>query len=411
MLRSRSHRRRFAQIRNTFPARLAGCCLVLALLSCHGDPASHGNHSAGEHDDPHEEGVVSLTPAKLAEIDLSIGETRRRPLLPQLETTGEVDYEQDRVAHVGPRVPGRVVSVSADLGDRVAAGRELASIDSVELGEARARFLASRSHESVTRIRFERQQALFRDQISSEEELLDAEAAYLEARAAREGAEETLRLYGLGKDRIAALRPGDPGASILAIRAPIPGRVVEKHVTLGELITPDDVLFTLADLDRVWVWIDVFERDLASVHEGDGVEVRVDAYPERTFGGEVSYLSSEVAAETRTVRARIDVENPERLLRPGMFADVRLTDPHADAGRDSLVAPASAVVRSGGRKLVFRPLGDGRFRAVPVEIGRRQGEWAEVLAGLEPGDAVVTEGSFFLKSELAREELGGGHGH
>lgn len=367
------------------------------------EPDEHGEHL--------EEGLVELSPQKLAEIELETAEARLRRLSPQLETTGEVGYEQSRRAHVGPRVPGRVVRVPAELGDEVAKGQELATIDSVELGEAKARYLAARSRESVAKESFERERSLYRDRISSQKEMLDAKSEYLVAQAAREGAEETLRLYGLEEERIATLEPGKRVASLLPIRAPISGRVVEKHVTIGELVTPDDVLFTLADLGHVWIWIDVFERDLASVHEEDEVEVRVDAYPGRTFGGEVTYLSSEVAPATRTVRARIDVENAERLLRPGMFATVRLTDPHAEAGRESLVVPASAVVRSGERSLVFRPLGDGRFRGAPVDVGRHGGEWIEVLAGLEPGDVVITKGSFFLKSELAREELGGGHGH
>ena len=146
------------------------------------------------------------------------------------------------------------------------------------------------------------------------------------------------------------------------------------------------------------------------MQEGDGVEVRVDAYPDRVFAGEVSYLSPDVATETRTVRARIDAANPARLLRPGMFASVRLSDPHTD-GTESLVVPSAAVVRAEGREIAFVPLGNGRFDARPVEVGRREGEWVEILSGLEAGMEVVSEGAFVLKSELARDELGGEHGH
>jgi RND family efflux transporter MFP subunit len=148
------------------------------------------------------------------------------------------------------------------------------------------------------------------------------------------------------------------------------------------------------------------------------VEVAVESFPGRTFSGEVTYLSPEVAAETRTVRARIDVENPERLLRPGMFATVRLVDPHTKDASPALVVPDGAVVRRGGETLVFVPAPDpegehagARFEARPVELGRQEAGWVEVLSGLEAGGEVVTSGTFFLESELAREELGGGHGH
>ena len=396
--------------------------LILILTSVLGacGPASkeEGHPAEDEHaaeergDEPgHVEGLVELTPEKRAAIEIATAAARLRPLSPQLETTGEVGYEQDALAHVSPRIPGRVIRVPASLGDEVTEGRTLAVIDSVELGEAKARYLAARSRESVTQEGYERELALYEDRISSQKEMLDAKADFLEAEAQRVSAQETLRLYGISAEQIRSLQPGEPGASTLSIRAPISGRVVEKHVTVGELVTPAESLFTIADLGHVWIWIDVFERDLAKVHEGDDVEVGVDAFPDRVFAGEVTYISSEVAPETRTVRARIDVENSDRLLRPGMFAKVRLSDPHASGGAESLVVPASAVVRSGEEEIVFRPAGEGRFRAQPVETGRREGEWVEVLSGLEPGDEVVTAGSFFLKSELAREELGGGHGH
>jgi cobalt-zinc-cadmium efflux system membrane fusion protein len=383
--------------------------LILVLGACAAPPEA--DHSAAEDEPAHVEGLVELTPEKRAAIEITTAEASLRRLSPQLETTGEVGYEQDRLAHVSPRISGRVIRVPASLGDEVAEGRTLAVIDSIELGQAKARFLSSRSRESVNRESYERELALYEDRISSQKEMLDAKADFLEAEAERESAQETLRLYGISPEQIRSLRSGEPGASTLPVRAPIAGRVVEKHVTVGELVTPSESLFTIADLGHVWIWIDVFERDLAKVHEGDDVQVRVDAFPDRDFVGEVTYLSSEVALETRAVRARIDVANSDRLLRPGMFATVRLTDPHASEGAESLVVPTSSVVRSGELEIVFLPVAEGRFQAQPVETGRREGEWVEVVSGLAPGDEIVTKGSFLLKSELAREELGGGHGH
>ena len=221
-----------------------------------------------------------------------------------------------------------------------------------------------------------------------------------------------------GRLVVESLQSDDPASSLLPVHAPISGRVVEKHATLGELATPESTLFIIGDLGHVWIWIDVYERDLAGVHLDDGVEVTVESYPGRVFSGEVTYLSPAVAAETRTVRARIDVENPEGLLRPGMFADVRLIDPHTEAAAASLVVPDGAIVRSGGDTFVFVPAPEpggehagARFEARPVTVGRHEGGWVEIRSGVEAGEEVVTEGAFFLESELAREELGGGHAH
>jgi cobalt-zinc-cadmium efflux system membrane fusion protein len=406
--------------------------LCLALAACGAPTANPNTEHTGPAETPgdghgqHEEGVLTLSAQKLAAVDLVVGTAQLRPLNPQLETTGEVDYEQDRLAHVSPRIAGRVARVNARLGERVRAGQALAVIDSIELGGAKVRYLAARSRTELAQENYDREAALFDDGITSQRDLLEHKAELAQARAASQGARETLRLYGLSENQIAGLVAGDSGAALLSVRSPIGGRVVKKHVTIGELVTPEQNLFTVADLSQVWVWIDVFERDMALVHEGDAVEVRVDAYRDRDFHGEVVYIGSEVAPDTRTVRARIDVPNPERLLRPGMFVAVRLTDPHGGptAGHgapqpaipEALVVPAAAVVRLAEETMVFRSLPDApdgasRFRAQAVKTGRREGEWVEVLAGLEAGDAVIIEGTFILKSELAREDLGGGHSH
>jgi len=387
-------------------------CLGVAGISCSSPSRPHDeNESKGEHagETGHENGIVTLSSERIAAAKIQTKPVERRALAPQLETTGEVGYEEERMAHVSPRISGRVVRANAGLGDQVRQGGVLAVIDSVELGQARATYAAAKTREDLARETYEREKSLHEQRVSSQKEMLEAKAAYLEATTHRESALETLRLYGEGGSD--GPRLGDPGASLLHVRAPVGGRVVEKHVVVGELVTPERSMFTIADLARVWVWIDVFERDLASVHLGDGVEVRVDAYPQNVFAGKVTYQSPQVAAGTRTVRARIDVANPDDLLRPGMFARVRLTDPHAANPTPSLVAPAGAIVRQEKAIFVFVQLGEGRFTVRPVETGREASGFVEILSGLESGERVVSEGTFFLKSELAREDLGEGHAH
>lgn len=385
---------------------------------------AHGN--AGEALDEHgaeerEAGVVELSEKELASIALVTVPVECRLLWPQLETTGEVGYEEDRIAHVAPRVPGRVQRVPISLGDEVRRGQLLAVLDSVELGQAKAAFFAARTREELARQNSERERRLYEDRITSEREMLEARAVYEEAVSIRRSSQETLRLYGIPAEELEALEPGDPGSSLLPVHAPIAGRVVEKHATLGELATPESTLFTIGDLGHVWIWIDVYERDLARVHLDDDVQVEVESFPGRAFSGEVTYLSPEVAPETRTVRARIDVDNRERLLRPGMFANVRLVDHHVEAAATAVAIPENALVRHGGKTLAFVPSLEAgrehdehaaaRFEARPVTLGRQEGGWVEVLSGVETGERVVTEGTFFLESELAREELGGGHRH
>ena len=377
----------------------------------HGEGESHEAHEEGEAHEKHEEGIVTLTPEQIAAAEIRTGPVEQKPLSMQLNTTGEVGYEEDRLAHVSPRIPGRVVRVIASLGDRVQRGGTLAVIDSVELGQAKASFLAARTREDLARENHEREEKLFQQRISSAKDMLEAKARHLEAASERRSAEETLRLYGMDESETRLLEPGSPSSSLMSVRAPISGEVVEKHVVIGELVTPDKSMFTVADLQHVWIWIDVYERDLANVHLKDDVEVSVEALPKAVFTGEVTYLAPRVEAQTRTVRARIDVLNPQGLLRPGMFAKVRLTDPHVQSAASSLVVPEGALVSRGEENLVFVLAGEGRFSARPVEVGRREAGLVELKSGLAANDLVVTEGAFFLKSELARAELGGGHSH
>ena len=375
----------------------------------------HEGHTDADGPDEHEEGIVELTPKAASRAEIRTAPVENRILAAQLSTTGQVDFDQTRLAHVSPRISGRVHRVHAILGQKVGSGQSLAEIDSIELGQTKAAFLQAKAREELARKSFDRAQSLLADRIASEQEVLEAEASLREATAALQTAEETLHLYGLSQSQVDALTYEDRKAAIYPLTAPFAGTVVERHVTLGELVTPERNLFTLADLDRVWIWIDVYQRDLGRVHLQDEARARVDAFPGEVFAGKVSYLSAQVDSDTRTVRARLDVENPDGKLRPGMFVEVELTDPHAQEGEvalsPSLVVPDSAVVRDGEEFLVFVAVGERRYERRDVQTGQKSGGFVEILKGLELGQSVVVEGAFLLKSAASKESLGGGHDH
>lgn len=390
------------------PAGVAGC--RPAGSEGGSAPAEHdeaGEHADGsEHDDG--DGTLELTAAAEARIGLTVVPAAVRDLESSRTTTGQVGFDEDRLAHVGSRVAGRLTRVPAQLGARVAAGEPLAVVDSVELGEARAAYLRARARAEVTGQRLERQRSLLAERIVPELEVLDAEAAAREATADREAARASLLLLGVAPQEVDALSWPDAGASTFTIEAPFAGRVVAREATLGELVTPEDDLFTIADLSRVWLWADLYERDLAHVRVGDPVEVRLDAWPGTVVRGELVYLADVLDPETRTLRARIDLPNPEARLRPGMFARVTLLSAGAGVAR-ALAVPRSAVQRDGGATVVFVRTGPGRFERRTVEIGRSGGEWAEVVSGLAAGEEVVDEGAFLLLSQARADELGGHH--
>jgi cobalt-zinc-cadmium efflux system membrane fusion protein len=356
-----------------------------------------------------EEGVVQLSREAQASAGIRTAPAESRPLAAEIETTGEVGRNEDRTAHVGPRVAGRITAVNAVLGQRVGRGQALAVIDSTELGQTQADYLQARAQEDLAKTTFDRESRLAAEKISSQKEVLEARAALLQAQAARRSAEEKLRLFGLTAGQIDALGKGGPGAALLPVAAPFDGVVIEKTATLGEVVAPEQKLFTVADLKRVWIWIDVFEKDLRHVHLEDGADVQVDAFPGESFRGKVSFLSAQVDPGTRTVRARIDVDNPgggDGRLRPGMFARVRLSDPHATEGTPVVVVPEAAVQRRGDGFVVFVQEGEGRFRVRPVKTGRKAGGVIEVLEGLKAGEPVAVQGVFFLASEAAKASFG-----
>jgi len=384
----------------------------------HGDESGHNDgdeHAAEGHggEEGHQEGVVQLSPEAAAQMTIQVAPVEVGHVPFVLRATARVDYDQQHLAHVGSRIPGRVARVYVELGDDVKAGQRLASLDSIEFGTSKADFLVARAEESVAKKALERAEHLFEKEISSERTVLEARSDYERASVRLRSAEETLRLFGLSTREITKVRFGDADASLLPLLAPITGRIVAKHLVVGELVRPEQNVFTVADLSALWIWIDVYERDMARVHRDDDVAVRTEAYPGRTFQGRVGYISDSIDADTRVARTRIDLPNSDGALKAGMFAEVVITDIHTKeaAARNALTVPASAVQRDGARDIAFVKVGKDRFERKVIKVGARTEALVEILEGLSAGDQVVTQGSFLLKSEAAKEEMGGGHSH
>jgi cobalt-zinc-cadmium efflux system membrane fusion protein len=377
----------------------------------HDEPQASEEHAA----ETHQSGIVELTAEAIAHANIRTAIAGERLMAPELQTTGQVDFDQTKRLHVSPRIAGRLLRVQAILGQKIRAGQKLAELDSIELGRAKAEYLEHRAMQELAQASLERVQKLFEHGINAEQVVQEAVAARQAATAALRSSEEILHLYGLDQKQVDALQYDDPSASVYPLLAPMSGTIVELHATMGELAKPEDNLFTLADLSRVWIWIDISQADLAKVHLEDRAQARVDAFPNDVFEGKVSFLSALVDAETRTVRARLEMANPEGKLRPGMFVEVDLVDPHSAEGQGSLVSslvvPEEAVVRDGDTFAVFIAKGEGHFERREIVPGRKSEGFVEILDGLEVGSAVVVEGAFLLKSALAKESLGGGHSH
>jgi cobalt-zinc-cadmium efflux system membrane fusion protein len=322
-----------------------------------------------------------------------------------INTTGKVEANADRIAHVSPRIPGKIVAVRASLGDSVSAGQTLATLDSVELGEALNRYRQSKTRLALAQSNMDRIKILVDKKIAARKDILLAETDFKTAQTELQTDEERLSLYGVTPAEVEAQ---NYKKLLLPVRAPIGGIITEKHAIVGELSDPSKSLYTLADLSSVWVVVDINEKDLAKVRKGQSAIVIISAYPDLKFPGRINHLADVVDQATRTVKARIEVANPGRKLKPEMFATVELAL-QADAP-PVLAVPEEALQDLNGRKVLFVAESNEEFEPRPVETGRAASGMVEIVSGLKEGERYAVKGSFMLKAEQKKGELEG-HNH
>jgi len=326
-----------------------------------------------------------------------------------MDLNGEVRSNEERSVYVSPVVSGVVRTIRCDLGGRAAKGQVLYEVDSPEFRQAKADHTRSASTLELARATEQRESELFSRGICPKKDLLEAQAALRAAEAEHRAAASTLQSMGLSGSALDALAAGGDPSGLMPVRAPFSGTVLERTLSLGALVQPGDKALLLADTSKVWVLTTLYEGELASVLEKPAqvpvtAEVTVTAYPGRVFKGTVEGVGGTLDESTRTATARVVVENPDNLLRPGMFARVRLE--LARGGNPAL--PEDAVLEDEGRAFTFIHLEGPYYIRRPVELGRRDGGWVEVLSGVSPGDTVVTRGAFLLKSDVLRSKMGAG---
>jgi cobalt-zinc-cadmium efflux system membrane fusion protein len=373
------------------------------------DGHDHGKEKEGERAD---EGLVRLSEEarKAVRIRLATVEKRRLGIL--LTATGGIRPNAYQVAHVSPKVPGKVAEVSAFQGTRVKRGDPLLVLDSIEMGAASADFLKTKSALEVAKINFEREDELMKRNATRGSDFYEARGTHLKAQADFQAARGKLLLLGWAAGKVDTLKWDDPeGMSRVTVTAPVDGEVTEKHATIGELVGPDAAVFTISNLSTVWVELDLFQRDAGRVHEKQPVEIVCDAHPGKIFKAQVTYVGQSIAEETRTLKVRVEVDNRDGHLKPGMFVTAHIRDDQDEHAPERLTVPEAAVQRLGPATIVFIAKAPGIYEKRPVTLGRRNGEVYEVVAGVAEGESVVTEGGFILKSELLRSEMGHDHAH
>jgi Cu(I)/Ag(I) efflux system membrane fusion protein len=319
-------------------------------------------------DEGGDEGTVSISPRVVQNLGIRTAEARPGSLAPRLTAVGSIEYNERSVVLVQPRVNGFIerLYVRAPL-DPVRAGDPLVEIVFPEWAAAQEEFLLLRRLSGP-----------------------DAEAL-------RSAARQRLVLLGMSEEQIAAVEREGRAQTRVTLRAPVSGVVAELGAREGMTVMAGTTLFRIASLGTVWVVAEVPEAQAGMLVPGTSVEARVPAYPTDAFAGRLSAILPEVSATTRTVRARAEVANPAGKLKPGMYATLAF----AVRGREGLLVPSEAVIRTGERSVVIVATAEGKFRVVDVEVGMEVGGDAEIRKGLKPGDKVVVSGQFLIDSEAS----------
>lgn len=366
-------------------------------------------HEGHDHAEESNDSGLCLTAEQREQFCIQIRTAGPGHLYTTLSLPGEIVFNEDRVVHVVPLVAGIVRQVNKSVGDRVIAGEIMAVIASRELAEAKAEYLAAIARQDLAQATFDREKPLFEKKISSEQDYLDAQQALAEASIGLRTAEQKLHALGLTSKYLASLQiERDANITRYEIRAPIAGTVTAKHIALGEGLEDNTEIFTVADMNSVWINLTVYLKELEAVRVGQEVELKID-HSGVEGRGTVSMITPFADEATRSATARIVLDNEDGRWRPGTFVIGRINLAEIDV---PIVVPRSAVQVVEGNSVVFLEKG-GAFRMAVVETGRSDRKQVEIVAGLVRGTAYVTEGAFNLKATVITSNLDAhaGHGH
>lgn len=351
------------------------------------------------------EGKVQLADETLKSAGIEIQAVGPREIATTFEVPGEIKTDETQVAHVVPRLPGVVTEVLKREGQSVQRGELMAVISSRELADAKSAYMAAVHHTEFARGRLEREENLWRKKISAEQDYLAARRDHDEARLTEQVAAQKLVALGLPPGSLAGL-PQAPAESLprYEIRAPIAGTVVERDLTIGEAVPADRNIFVIANLRSVWIEAAIPARDLVRVRQGQAaLVVAPDTGLEAR--GRVGFIGTLVGEQSRRAVARIVLPNTGGAWRPGSFVTVRLEQSSATV---PLAVPVEAIQSFRDWQVVFVRYGDW-FEARPLELGRSDGVWVEVLSGLTAGERFAATNSFAVKAEIGK--LGATHDH
>lgn len=321
----------------------------------------------------------------------------------ELQLPGTVSYDMNSVAKVGSRVSGRIVQVFVKEGEHVKKSTALASIQSVELGTTEANYLKARARLEALKVQADRAKDLYERKVTSAKEYEMSLMDYKSVKAEMETSRNALENLGLNDSEIANLEAGKYNSKNLYIRTPISGTVTEREAIIGQAVNARDNLFTVADLSVLWINLEVYEKDLASIRMGNEAKVIPIGSKDESLKAVVSHVGDVIDPVKKTAEIRLEVRNSKGRLRPGQSVTATVVGAMVESSvNKAKVIPADCIHKIEGENYIFVRNGDGSFSAKKIGVGKTYDHWVEVTNGVESGEAIVEEGSFVLKSEYLK---------
>ncbi|MCG6148523.1 efflux RND transporter periplasmic adaptor subunit [Leptospira levettii] len=328
---------------------------------------------------------------------------QERALEEELQLPGTVSYDMNNVAKVGSRVNGRIVQVFVKEGEYVKKSTALASIQSVDLGTTEANYLKARARLEALKVQADRAKDLYERKVTSAKEYEMSLMDYKSVKAEMETSRNALENLGLNETEIANLEAGKYNSKNLYIRTPISGTVTEREAIIGQAVNARDNLFTVADLSVLWINLEVYEKDLASIRVGNEAKVIPIGSKDESLKAVVSHVGDVIDPVKKTAEIRLEVRNSKGRLRPGQSVTATVVGAMVTSSvNKAKVIPSNCIHKIEGENFIFVRNPDGSFSAKKIGIGKTYDNWVEVTDGVGSGEAIVEEGSFVLKSEYLK---------
>jgi cobalt-zinc-cadmium efflux system membrane fusion protein len=345
---------------------------------------------------------ITVTPDIASQLKLGI--PKPHEVAGSLEVAARIETDASRIARVGSPVPGRIIKLLALEGQYVPRGAVLAMLHSTDLSDTQFAFIKAYSQEKLAEQAAKRAEQLVAADVIGRAELEKRRAELLQASTELSALQTQLRAMGMTDNALRQLETTRKLNADYPIVSSIAGTVLERKITIGQIVQPAEIAFMVADLSNVWVVADVPEEDSGRLHKGMRVEVKVPALPDQDIKGNLSYVSSIVDPSTRTVQVRMDLPNPRSIFKPAMLASMKFID----HGEIRTTLPNTAIVREENKDYVFVQVGRNKFMLREVALGAEIGEEHILESGLSPNETIVLDGAFHLNNQRKQNAIKGG---